>query len=615
MTISHNLCQRLSSIGLKQELVHCLVDDIVKWQRSNGTEWVVQRLKEGKLYYLHQLAGKEYTPSIWQRRNRRGPTGSLGALLRLYGSQPSKCLNALNAASFFLAPSATAKQLKKFKESVVTREIPANSSYAIGQIRPKVSSGQAKLGSVKPWSEHSWSAEKRAPLSDGSTVPESDIERWLDDNAKTLVGFCLKASSPSLLLQAKIPLLGNYGAKPAVSRGGHIAFIQEPGFKLRAIANPYRLWQVLLDPLKQDLMDRLKSLDRDCTYDQSKGVARAQTWLREGAKVHSIDLSDATNRAPFESQKHLLASIYDMDDDQTVWQLRLFDAVSTTDWKLPDGTTIAWDRGQPLGLGPSFASFALWHNRILELCRKTTDGDYVVLGDDVCIKGDAMHDRYRQLLEHLRMPVSLSKCISSEKICEFAGKVITPDDVYTVGKWRQTSDRNFVDLARSLGPQSISMFRPRQREVLKVLGVIPEFLGGLGWNSKGLPFKDRLELAIEMGFLDHDTKWVPFRSSSAVHTQVLHRMAYVGTREISELDTTFERPTRTLLSRVNAQAGVTEGEIPLEHTDPDVYTLGNPVSDPRGLDQLRLLESKLRNHRQRLQCNDTPASIERQRPG
>jgi hypothetical protein len=59
-------------------------------------------------------------------------------------------------------------------------------------------------------------------------------------------------------------------------------------------------------------------------------------------------------------------------------------------------------------------------------------------------------------------------------------------------KWRELSDRNFLEYARFFGPQFIGALRPRQRRVAEVLAPIPEWKGGLGWNPKGLSVEERM---------------------------------------------------------------------------------------------------------------------------
>jgi hypothetical protein len=160
---------------------------------------------------------------------------------------------------------------------------------------------------------------------------------------------------------------------------------------------------------------------------------------------------------------------------------------------MPGVGNISWKRGQPLGLYPSFGSFALTHGLlILGLLDQEYDHQFFVLGDDVVILDTQLADKYMQLLSILGCPYSDSKTIRSDKLCEFAGKIVTSSQVIPQLKWRNCSDDSFLDIIRLLGPKAVELLRGRQKRVIATIQAVPEFLGGLGWNSKGLPLEERL---------------------------------------------------------------------------------------------------------------------------
>jgi hypothetical protein len=290
---------------------------------------------------------------------------------------------------------------------------------------------------------------------------------------------------------------------------GRIGFIQEPGFKLRAVANPNRIIQLALDPLKRGLLNSLElsfgscSVRRsDFTTDQSAGVNIVQGWLRQGKIVHCVDLSDATNHFPLSLQVAAVTSYLDTCFSKPEWQeyrqrnrdyINLWESASKGLWEdkfHPEG--IRWGVGQPLGLGPSFAAFAFTHNVLLSSLRKEHGGDFAVLGDDVAITGDALHQAYRHCLKMMDCPVSEHKCLSSSRAAEFAGKVITRDAILSGYKWREVSDRSFLDHCRLLGQKSAQVLRPMQRAIYRLISEIPTELGGLGHNPKGKTLQTRI---------------------------------------------------------------------------------------------------------------------------
>jgi hypothetical protein len=144
-------------------------------------------------------------------------------------------------------------------------------------------------------------------------------------------------------------------------------------------------------------------------------------------------------------------------------------------------------------LYPSFGAFALTHGLLLlGILGKEYNQEFFVLGDDVVILDTRLADEYMRILSVLGCPYSDSKTIRSNKLCEFAGKIVTPTRIVPQLKWRICSDDSFVDIIRLLGPRAVSLLRPNQRKVISAIAEVPEFLGGLGWNPSGKPLEDRL---------------------------------------------------------------------------------------------------------------------------
>jgi hypothetical protein len=153
-------------------------------------------------------------------------------------------------------------------------------------------------------------------------------------------------------------------------------------------------------------------------------------------------------------------------------------------------------KGQSMGLGPSFPLFSLCHNMILAgLCHyanvKPVD-TFRVLGDDVIIANDVVHEEYMKFLKVFDIPVSTSKSFSSKRIGEFAGKVIWDGFDVTPIKWRQLDFHNLSNLywsyrkvRKGLPERMLKNFRAKQ--VYVVLGPISRSLGGLGLKERVLP--------------------------------------------------------------------------------------------------------------------------------
>jgi hypothetical protein len=307
---------------------------------------------------------------------------------------------------------------------------------------------------------------------------------------------------------------------------GTISLIQEPGYKLRFAANPYRVYQQALEPLGSALFDALKRVPNDFTFDQGRGVLLAQHFLGLGLPAVSMDLSNATDNAPLDAQLELLSRL----GVGTRWLQFLRDCCRG-DWytRLSKGgapVRVSWTVGSPLGLYPTFAAFALWHHAVVQyafwkLGRSkvlSPYGDWIypygIVGDDLFVMDRAVATLVRELLESWGVPVSLVKTLDSDHVAEFVGRIITSKDVIQGLKWKgRCSDESFVDFVRNIGPGALALLRPRQRAIIEFLGPIPEPYG-LGWNPDGIPLEERLTPFLERLF-ERDERLTTFTRRSA----------------------------------------------------------------------------------------------------
>jgi len=245
---------------------------------------------------------------------------------------------------------------------------------------------------------------------------------------------------------------------------GKVSGIQESGYKLRAVANPHPILQWLMSPLKDLSFDFLRGLPNDCTFNQTRYMEDVRASLRsnydslstspKSEKVqdivhtyHSVDLSDATNSFPMNVQIRIFRSIIDRlvpsDVDEKAnkllhQSLEMFKVVSRSEWEQSFDSSrpndVRWTKGQPLGLGPSFALFSVAHHALLSGLQALHGGEYFILGDDIVIRGDSLHAGYLSALDELGVNFSPEKSISSDTLVEFAGFVVTPFRYYRKGK-------------------------------------------------------------------------------------------------------------------------------------------------------------------------------------
>jgi hypothetical protein len=238
-----------------------------------------------------------------------------------------------------------------------------------------------------------------------------------------------------------------------------------------------------------------------------EGALAAQTWLRNDLTVHAVDLSSATDRFPRDIQMFLLKQMgYGAEAE-------FIDEISAGAWFLSkelrsfghqhlDGEeAISYAVGQPQGMYGSFPIFGLTHNFLLmmicDICNIHRDEHmgypYRVLGDDVVIANDDVYTKYMGFLKRLDVEVSHSKCVTSKSITEFAGYVISKDQIIQPvkvpdGNW----ENGFLNYIKVLGLKGISSLPSKTRGIARAAAQLPEYYGGLGMNPHGYSASQRL---------------------------------------------------------------------------------------------------------------------------
>lgn len=492
---------RIYNIGISQGLAASIKDHVLKWYKSCGPEWTVGRLKEMKLFFIHLLSGHEYKPETWIALKNNGlPKGPFGSLMHRYMKKPEKVFHVLAIYTDFVSPKVTEKQCRKFFSTVEREKSP---SIHIDLLKDATISVQSLLSPLKPFSvvDYNFNEKKFSPNIKGKSIPSSMDCLFEDFQNSRLWDFLDMDDIEGIIADS----LGKYYVRLRKVEEddddsndmnycvGKISVIQEPGFKARFIANPCMIYQIVLHPLGDVIFDLIRRLPWDCTHDQQAGTTWVSEQIRNGSVCHSVDLSDATNNFPFEIQKKVLEWLDIEDCDPYI---KLFELVSKGLWYVPlhlrtylPKSRITWTNGQPLGLYPSFAVFALTHGLILRSfeMKYNVSNTFRVLGDDVVISNEDIYKEYISLLRLLQVPVSESKSISSRYIAEFAGSIIGSNFTIIVNKWRTPTDERRLSLISSL-PTKLDLTNSDEF-VSSIVRSTP--LGG-NKNNEGLSLKSRI---------------------------------------------------------------------------------------------------------------------------
>lgn len=488
------LTLRLSVCGIPRCTINPFAGMIEQWARCSGEEWTISRLKAMKVYLIMLRSGQN--PTVPFARNREGQIrGVVGSLLR-WGLKSDKnfvkVLSAFMAYTHWYSSHVTGSQRKKFLDAVNAPSvtIPKDLLLSLVETTRRVVGKRTVRGRPTPLLVWQGSSNKRAPTLRGS-VKQTDCllqELKLLDNSAVLDHVkrhrvIYDHVFAGIDWQSFVDSAHEDSIDPRPMVAGEVHFLQEPGYKLRSIASPYRLFQVASEPLKDALKDVVASLPWDVTHDQTRAFPVMQEALRQRRKVFCLDLSNATDYFPLELQEAVLSTVFTSDSRY----VSLVSEISRANW-LSDMGVIRWNRGQPLGFNPSFFLFTLTHGLLLlTLLGKEWDREFFVVGDDVVILDEGLYLRYRDTLSLLGCPYSKDKTLVSNEIAEFVGKVVTPYMVIPQLKWRSISDDNFLDLARLLGPRIRKLLTKKQNHVLNVFAHVADEVHpyGLNWSYPG----------------------------------------------------------------------------------------------------------------------------------
>jgi len=613
------MTHRLSVIGVPLHIVRDLPDQFCKWVRCSGLEWTISRMKSLKLDLIRSKANLLALSTF--RKNRRGEiAGILGSLFRFSQKSEASFAKAIQASmiySMFTFESLTPTQIKKFETAIHSQSPKIENRFlrslgrAIRQNFRRVSidrdeeisflTYRGSPSKFKPkliWD--SWSL-RATPIT--SRKQDSDVLSnalyFLDPRHVPLYFEYEGLYSPVLKgLTGIIDKINESGtwykhADRGFVEGGEIHFLQEAGGKLRSIASPHLVHQLALRPLGRSIYKLVQSLPWDCTFDQEKPISVLSTHLSQGHTIHSIDLSSATDYFPLEIQMQVLRSFFGSIPD-----LRLFEDISRAAWRSQELGTLRWQKGQPLGLYPSFGTFALSHGIILWFLNGQKHGNsFYVLGDDVVILDEDLYIKYIQFLKQMDCPYSRDKSVSSSELCEFAGKIVTSTRVIPQYKWREISNDNFLDICRQLGRRSRSLLSNRQKRVFDLVKHCT-YPNGLNFSYPGSNLVKMVELTNSLFSQSDKVVGSLMGLSSVIHQNVYgdghlsHPEKLVSMDEALKLIQTFDEKVRMVLLKLLPKEFVATFLVFLKDLG-GLSGVPEVISENRELPSLRLLPSRV----------------------
>lgn len=157
-------------------------------------------------------------------------------------------------------------------------------------------------------------------------------------------------------------------------------------------------------------MGVLNGINQDCTHDQNKFTK----FLNLSKPSWCLDLKDATDRFPLEIQERILKVITNESISKS-WSRILVEL--PFDFR---SEKLTYSKGQGMGAYTSFPMFALSHHVIVKIASRragiTRFKDYAILGDDIIIQDKQVSDHYKEIMNHLKVDISLTKSYSGNLI-------------------------------------------------------------------------------------------------------------------------------------------------------------------------------------------------------
>jgi hypothetical protein len=203
-----------------------------------------------------------------------------------------------------------------------------------------------------------------------------------------------------------------------------------PGGKSRIIANVDWITQSALSGIHYWLYSLLQDLKSDSTFDHKKGLDYIYS---PGEKYYSIDLSAATDRMPRFLESRLLCALFEsrgMNGSviSANWEKIVDRAYIVEESVFGTPDPIRYKVGQGMGLFTSWSIMALLHHYIVnEVCKIPVDS-YVLVGDDLTIRGhEQEYNKYIRVMTDIGVVVNKTKTIESTGIfdnVEFARNYI-----------------------------------------------------------------------------------------------------------------------------------------------------------------------------------------------
>jgi len=420
---------------------------IDKWIKNEGLASTISRVKSMRLHVTRFLAGSPLKVSDGFKLDKRGLPSALGPGLKklISGDQHDKrfLFSLLTITRCFTLPG------KPNFESITSPSKRQVTDSLIEEVASQVSTFCPHL--IPYEFERYHITTKAGPNGLALDFAIQDLKILEDHremmNAISLLGGLNLTNKITSLKDALRetqlrPLTKPKGDSNLLRR---LSIKQDKEGKTRLFAILDYWSQTSLFRLHNELNSLLRSIEMDCTFDQTSRLTR----LVPNERYYSFDLKDATDRFPLSIQKAVLSRLTSPE---------IAEAWRTIMVGLPfhyGKETYSYEVGQPMGAYSSWPLFALSHHCVVQAAAKragwtSTYSNYMLLGDDIVIADDLVAKNYEFIMQELDVSISAQKTHVSKNMFEFAKRWMY--------KNTSISGISLVGLTKYNGPETILAF-------------------------------------------------------------------------------------------------------------------------------------------------------------
>jgi hypothetical protein len=466
------LVKRIICCKFSRQQASQMVSRLLFWERHHGIKWVVSRLKS----FQQSLLGKE-TPEL--RKHRDGTFyGDFRPLSRHARQSRKGLVNSLRVCrlyGLFEAKPPGPKEYRAFGDLI--KQKTDHKLIVPLSITPEDMWLAAQAQKACGFSTHYPSDNTRAPTCKLTTKPTRDFTFL--DHGLTFARYPNLVYSHYEFFERLFRIHSIDFFERRISErdtdivGKVVGLTKDRGMKVRFIANPFRTLQTALSRLKNATELLLRDLPESAVFDQERGVQWVAKKLEQGHKVSSIDLSSCTDFLPLAYQLDLLNTLFPLLKED----ISIFESISRSYWFTPSGEEVKWETGQPLGTGPSFSAFTLFHLFLV----RSIGGDasnFRIIGDDIVMSSSPLVRRYLKVMEGLKVPISHQKSLFDSGVAEFAGRVIDRFGKMPVYKASPTDLVNDpLGVIRQYGSRGLDLVPKNLRAMIKTVSTLPNPFG------------------------------------------------------------------------------------------------------------------------------------------